>query len=422
MRKQSTLLSILIIMVAMVIGFSSCNKKEDKVTFALTALTANGINLNGATPPTNIPSLPEIKAYFSLDVNAASFNVNQITLIRTYDLASIPLTVTVGGTIITVLPNEDLGNGAQYTLTYPAIGSTDGQSIAGFQRTFTTEGTFVPSGVLAHWNFEGNTNDVVGTWNASAAVDITYAASYKAAAGTAGAFNGTTTIVEIPNGDQLTNTADFTISFWVYANSVGHVNASGDPKGHFVFGLGAFKGFQFEITGDYASCKLAASYELADGTTASEDLWFNGDGKTGQNGGWQGWTFCKDLTASGGVAALLKDKWANIVCVYDGTTKIGTMYINGEKMKAQDFNLWPDGDVKQGIKGLKWGGVPPEVYPTLALGFIQSREGTMWANEPWGGYIFPTANHFGGYLDDIRIFHKPLTATEVSLMYDSEKP
>jgi hypothetical protein len=315
-----------------------------------------------------------------------------------------------------------LGTGSQFKLTFPQITSIDGQTIPGFNRTFTTEGTFAPSGVVAHWTFENNANDQVGTYNPSATVDVTYEASRNATAGKAAYFNGTTTIIEIPNGDVLYTTHDFTLSFWVKTKSDGHVDANGNPKGHFVIGLGAHKGFQFEIAGDYGSCKMAAQYELADHSSASEDLWFNGSGEYNGNGGWQGWTFCQNLTTSGGVAALLKDKWAHVVCTYNSTTKVGTMYINGQRMKAQDFNLWPTGDPKTGVLGMKWGGVPPEVYPTLAFGFVQSRQGTMWATEPWGGYTFPTANHFGGWLDDVRIFHKAITEMEVDMMYQSEKP
>ena len=201
----------------------------------------------------------------------------------------------------------------------------------------------------------------------------------------------------------------------------GHVDAGGNPAGHFVMGLGAFKGFQFEIPADYTSCKLAASYALADGMTASEDLWFPGNGQTGANGGWQGWDFCKDLTASGGVEGLLKDKWAHVVCQYDGAAKAGIMYINGEKMKSFDFDLWPDGDAKRGVTALKYGGVAPEVVNEVAFGFIQSRAGTLWDTEPWGGYDFPTANHFKCQLDDIRIYHKVLTVEKNLLMYNSEK-
>ena len=43
------------------------------------------------------------------------------------------------------------------------------------------------------------------------------------------------------------NSNDFTICFWVKTDSEGHLDASGNPKGHFVMGLGAFFGFQYEI-------------------------------------------------------------------------------------------------------------------------------------------------------------------------------
>ena len=160
---------------------------------------------------------------------------------------------------------------------------------------------------------------------------------------------------------------------------------------------------------------------MGGGQTASEDLWFPGDGGNKDNGGWQGWEFCKDLRTTGGVAGLLKDKWTHVVCKYESSTKRGSMYINGEKMKVFNFNLWPDGDAKRNVTGLKYGGTAPETVNELAFGFIQSRAGTLWDTEPWGGYDFPTSNHFKGQLDDIRIFHKALTETEIQLMYNSEK-
>jgi len=52
--------------------------------------------------------------------------------------------------------------------------------------------------------------------------DITYTASRNPAAGMAATFNGTTSLIEIPNGDQLMNTDDFTLSVWVKADSTKH--------------------------------------------------------------------------------------------------------------------------------------------------------------------------------------------------------
>jgi hypothetical protein len=120
------------------------------------------------------------------------------------------------------------------------------------------------------------------------------------------------------------------------------------------------------------------------------------------------------------MVALIKDKWVSIVFVFNGPTKVATMYINGEKMKEEDFNLADP--TLNAATGLKWSGLPPEVYPRLAFGFIKSRQGTLWATQPWGNYNLTTSKHFGGLLDDVRIFHRALTATEIDLMYASEKP
>ena len=423
MKNKIVFFASMLIMAGLIVAAAGCKKEDDKTTFALLSLVSGSIDMNGATPPSDIPAEPTITAVFSVGVKASSINSNTITLVRDYDQVSIDLTFNISAeSTVTIVPDENLGNGSLYKLSFTSgIQSTDGQSLGALDRSFTTEGAFVPSGQKAYWNFEDNADDQVGTLNpaANGIIDITYVESYNATAGKCASFNGTSSIIEIPNGDQLTNTANFTIAMWVKTNSDGHVNADGNPKGHFVLGLGAFKGFQFEIPGDYGSCKLAASYELSDGTAAGQDLWFNGDGIYNANGGYVGFTFTKDLTGSGGVAALLQDKWAHIVCTYDGATKIGTMYINGEKMKSQDFNLY-DNALANAV-GLTWDGDGVEVVNDLALGFVQSRAGTLWDNEPWGGYDFPTANHFGGLLDDLAVYHRVLTQQEISLMYASMK-
>lgn len=418
--KKSILLKSFAVACFAFLAIQGC--KKDK-TYDLQSLSAGGVDLNGATSATGVGSNVAVIATFSEPINASTANSTNITLVRDYDGVTIPTTITVADNVVTIDPNEVLGSGTLYKLSFTgAVAYADGKAnVTAFSRTFTTGGTFAPSGAIAHWNFEGNAEDQVGTFDASAVVAVTYTDSRNAAAGKAATFDGDASIIEIPSGDVLQNSNDFTISFWVKAVSAGHVDAGGNPAGNFVMGLGAFKGFQFEIPGDYKSCKLAASYDLGNGSTGSEDLWFPGDGKTFANGGWQGWDFCKDLTASGGVEGLLKDKWANIVCEYNSATRQGIMFINGEKVKSFDFDLWPDGDAKRGVTGLKYGGVAPEVVNKLAFGFIQSRDGQLWDTEPWGGYDFPTANHFKGQLDDIRIYHKVLTGDEILLMYNSEK-
>ncbi|MCE2823213.1 MAG: Ig-like domain-containing protein [Saprospiraceae bacterium] len=385
--KQSLVFKSLAVLGLALLTFQACKKEK---TYELQSLVAGGVDLNGATSAVGVDAKADIVATFSEAVDAASATGTNITLVRDYDNATIATTISVVDNAVTINPNEDLGSGTLYKLTFSgSVKYADGAaSVTTFSRTFTTAGTFAPAGAVAHWTFEGNGEDVAGSYDASAVVSINFDASRNANAGKAATFNGDNSIIEVPNGDKLMNTSDFTMSFWVKANSDGHVNADGNPAGHFVMGLAAFYGFQFEITSDYSWCKLAARYDLGNNTTGSEDLWFPGNGQTYANGGW---------------------------------TRQGIMYMNGEKMKSFDFDLWPDGDAKRGVTGLKYGGTAPETVNELAFGFIQSRSGQLWDTEPWGGYDFPTSNHFKGQLDDVRIYHKVLTDKEIELMYNSEK-
>ena len=97
------------------------------------------------------------------------------------------------------------------------------------------------------------------------------------------------------------------------------------------------------------------------------------------------------------------------------------MYINGVVMKTQDFKLWPTGDAKKGVVGLKY--VGGAAGNQLAFGFIQGSTNRT-ITDAWADPTNPdpTFNHLKGQLDDVRIYHKALTAAEIDLMYKSEKP
>jgi Concanavalin A-like lectin/glucanases superfamily/Bacterial Ig-like domain len=418
MRRKQFLFSVVLLALVLSVALNGCKKDNGPSNLSLVSLKVGTIDLNGAVSPSNIPANPTITATFNTNVDAATATNANITLKRSYDGANIPLNISVAGAVVTIAPTAGaIGNGALFTLTITTAVQSTGKLLllAELDRTFTTLGTFVPTGQMAHWSFENNAIDSVGGHNANAAIDITYAASRKTAAGMAAKFNGTTSIIEIPNGDVL-ETPDFTLAFWVMVDTTSH------PQGDFIIGLGAYLGFQFEFDG--SSCKMGASYGYTNGldTTFSEDLWFPGNGVTNGPNGWQGWTFCKDLTNSGGVGGLFYQKWAHVVCTYEVATKLGTMYINGTEMKQQDFNLWPAGSKDTKCSGLMYGGSMPSVKNDLAFGFIQSRAGNLWSDQSWGAYSQPGANHFKGLLDDVRIFNRALTSVEVGLIYNSEKP
>lgn len=426
MKTRNTTLVILALFTAFTVLVQGCKSDNGPEDLNIVSMMVGDADLNGATSPEDVPSDANIVITFNTDIDVTTATANNITLIQDYDEANIELEISVDGPVLTVNPVNDLGSGTLYTFTLGAgLLNTDGQPLAATTRSFTTAGTFSPAGMVAYWTFENTPDDVVGDFDPSASgvVDITYEASRNEEAGLAATFNGNTSIIEIPNGDQLINTSDFTISFWVKTNSEGHVDASGNPAGHFVMGLGAFYGFQYEIFGDYTGSKFAFHYKYGPSATnesGSEDMWFPAEATDNTNGGWQGWDFAKSLSTDE-MIGYLKDTWTQVTFTYDGADKRGTLYFNGEKMKSFDFDLWPEGDDKTTVTGLTYAGVAPDVVNELAFGFIHSRAGTMWDSEPWGGYDFPTANHFKGQLDDIKIYHKALTPTEIQLMYDSEK-
>jgi len=420
-NKPAVLRFFKFISLILILGTFACSKQSDPPALTFNSLKAGGVPL-GIVAPTNVPSNGSIIAVMSMDVNPATADTNSIKLFRAFDSLYVDLAITVSGPTITIVPQTDLGNGIYYELTFTNIRATDGTTMTYIWRAFTTAGSFGPPGLFAYWNFEGNTYDIQGGYNASSVTDLNYAKSFKKTLGQCAAFNGTSTLIQIPDADQLMNTPDFSLSFWVKTDSQYHIDSLGNPKGQFVLGLGDYKGFEFEIAPDYSSCMLVASYSLPDGNTVSEELSFAGDGKTGANGGLPGWTFCADLSAKGGVAALLKDQWVFISCTYKSSTKVGTLYINGVMMKQQDFNQWPVGDPARSITGMKYGGTVPDQEDILAMGFFHSAGSTAHSGTSWGNYRSPYSNHFRGWLDEVRIFHTALTTDEVEQMYAVTKP
>jgi hypothetical protein len=111
---------------------------------------------------------------------------------------------------------------------------------------------------------------------------------------------------------------------------------------------------------------------------------------------------------------MLAQQWAHVVCTYDHATKIGTMYINGVKMKEQDFNLY--GVPMMNATGLHFVGNPGN--NSLVFGFIQDKVSPT-LSDSWAVYSDPTNNHFKGLLDDVAIYHSVLTPTLITLMYNS---
>lgn len=382
-------------------------------------------DLNGSASAEDVALDAIITITFDRSIVASSASTNTIKL--STGGVEVPVNVTASSATATVTPTDDLIRGTIYSLTLNGITSDDEGALGMVSRSFTTEGrapVIVPQedSQIAYWTFDGVADDETGDYPASDVIGIEYGVDRFGQQSSTASFDGDVSVIVIPDGDRILSNNDLTMSFWMKTNSQDHTNANGDPEGHFVFGLAAFKGIQLEIlSGNYDAFKFGQFYTLEDGTLSGEDAFFNGNGQFADNGGWQGWDFHRDLTASGGVESLIKDRWVHMVMTYDATAKQHRIYLDGELMKGHDFNLWPEGSAKLGVTGVGYGGEAPSELNELAFGFVHSPGGTLWDDQPWGAYELPTSKHFKGDLDDVRVFSSALSPDDVKTLYDTEK-
>lgn len=423
MRKMKYVLS-LVLATGMVVGYlASCSDSKDPAALVLVSLaTDGGIALDEATAATGVPLNAAVIATFDKAVDPASATASSISIM--VDGAAIAATISVAGAEVTITPTAEMPTGTNHVVKITAtLKATDGGAATPSEFTFKSFGPPVvtapqASQMLSFFDFNGDLEDATGAHTPDAADvdDISFVEDRFGFPGLAASFNGTTSIVEIPNGDDYMVGPSFSISFWI--------KADGTKESHFVLGLAGWYGFQFEIMGgawtaDDKGVKLATRYDITGGLTDAEDTWWNAEPN-----GWQGSTFAKDVAAPDGIDLYFKDKWVHVVCTYDAANKIGRMFVNGEKTREWDFDLWSNPCTPPGkcaATGVKFAGNTTGGGEKLALGFIQASQNRI-IPDSWADPADPLNNHFKGLMDDLRIWKASLTETEIQGLYNAEKP
>ena len=375
---MKTIKSILMLVAVASIGvLMSCGEDEGPSALTIVSIEATGtdvltgepttVDLNGATAASGVPVDLVLNVTFDREVDAATATNTTVAV------DGIAADVTVNGAVVTLTASQELARGTDYVLTVGEIQAADGGEFTAVSRTFSTGGVaeVTPPNAdaqVAYWKFDGDDTDEMGAFNADNRIAVSYTADRHGQAESSVSFDGDATLIEIPGADELLNTDDFTLSFWIKSDG-SDVNDNDETRGQFVMGLAAWYGMQFEIAPNYNNCKLAASYTLEDGTVTGQDLWWSTKGDLG----WQGWTFDQDVSGSGGLAGIIKDKWAHFVVTYDAESKIGAIYINGELRKSQDFNLYGETHPLYNTVGMGYRGNDAPGNK-LAFGFIQGSE------------------------------------------------
>ena len=103
------------------------------------------------------------------------------------------------------------------------------------------------------------------------------------------------------------------------------------------------------------------------------------------------------------------DKWIHVVSTYNKTTSVMTLYVNGLLVNT----------------GIKYGGPLPTVgsQPLLgALTFVNMNKFYIGAWEPLVTGVAPSSwmAYYSGMIDELRIYNKALSDTEVKALYDAE--
>jgi hypothetical protein len=418
--KRFKLMVTLVLLTSVAVFLESCKDDDPDPLNLVSVTTDSGTDLQAGTA-SDVPLHSAFVVTFDKEIDAASATASSIGIKS--EGTDVPGSITVNGAAVTLKPESGIAPGKDYKISISSeLLATDGASAPQVDFSFKTFGraNVVPpqsASQLSYFSFSGDVKDEAGTHTPAAAdvKDLTFTTDRFGHAGLSGNFNGSTTMVEIPDADKYMEHKNLTVSFWIKVN--------GTKAGNFVMGLAVTKGFNFEIANDWTSVKFVSQYADVNGLADSEDNLFSGTGVTKDNGGWQGWTFHKNIQAQGGTVGSIyfQDKWAHVVHTYDATTRLATLYINGEKVKQTNFNLWGTNDPKRTITGVKYAGNLTGGGNKLALGFIQGSQNRV-VTATWGDPAYPFTYHYQGQMDDVRIFKVALTSAEVATLYTAEKP
>jgi len=236
----------------------------------------------------------------------------------------------------------------------------------------SSSGGLPPSTLLtdlyAVYKAESNANDSLATYNGTSVGGLTYTAGKS---GNAFTFNGTNAAIRLP-ANSMSFTNDFSISVWV---NIPPGYAGGDLIAvlYNINGPSWFnnpKGFNLDISGN------TVNFPMFNGTSTINSLtWVDGTGST--------------IKANSG--------WIHIVAVRKKSTS-SKIYVNGV-LKASNTNV---NDA-----------VYSSTYQTPNIGniYMLNSSGTVVNNDTWA--------YNGTKIDELNVWTKELTATEVTDLYNS---
>ncbi|KJU85026.1 conserved hypothetical protein, secreted, partial [Candidatus Magnetobacterium bavaricum] len=233
-------------------------------------------------------------------------------------------------------------------------------------------------GLVAYYPFNGNANDESGNGNSGSVYGATLTTDRFGNANKAYVFNGTTDYIGIANGPSFIMSSAITLTAWVKYQAEGTIITHG---GQCPDGASPFKGYQFILratkTGNIDMTAIGGSGNFTDpmNQITSDNIIFN-------------------------------DGYYHLVVV---TFNSGNMavYIDGKKDTAKTIYYDSGSGYRQTV--------PSTLFTTLAVSTDVVTVGTGYA---YCDYVFHMEEFFKGSLDDIRIYNRALSDTDVQQLYN----
>jgi hypothetical protein len=260
----------------------------------------------------------------------------------------------------------------------------------------TNPSTIATSNLIAYWGFENSPKDTIGN-RGVATSSVTYVTGRRGKAFQGG--DGAYISFDLPTTDKLATLKAFTIAMWVKA-----------PKAP-TTGIPAF----FQLSSNSWEGALSVFQDnLGDNTSDSIHLkgFF---GKAGVPWAGQWWDKANpSLSAS---------KWMHIVINYDNATSIATLYVNGGAYKYVTQSAYnatvryqnDPGSATNVNNAAKLGDLNLPLRATGNKGIIG-----YWAIKAFFGGTDTWQGYYYGNIDELRIYDKALSDTEVKALYDAE--
>ncbi len=214
------------------------------------------------------------------------------------------------------------------------------------------------NGLVAYYPFNGNANDESGNGNNGVVNGATLTADRFGNVNKSYSFNGNSSIV-ISDNDYLELTNNFSISSWFYATSLSQVSM---------------------ILSKHICTNTEGTYTYG--------IWSNGVNNLVN---FQAYPNFNALTYPTNAGAVNLNSWYNFVTTYDKTTKDLKYYLNGDLISTIqiDFNI-------------------SNTTRDLFIGMQNCGSGAEW--------------YWNGKIDDIRIYNRDLSNTEVQQLYQEKAP